>query len=73
MATIHDKALKHKDLSGIVKDKKVVTLPNQKKKKGEEPKDENSPMLGANVGKIMNLMAADVNRVSCQMCLFPHV
>ena len=57
MAAIYDKALKRKDLSGIVKDKKEVALPNQKKKKGEEQKDENDPKSGADVGKIVNLMA----------------
>jgi len=65
MAAIYDKALKRKDLSGIVKtDNKQVAPPNQEKKKGKDEKDENDPKSGADVGKIVNLMAGDANRVS---------
>lgn len=69
MAAIYDKALKRKDLSGIVKDKKQVALPDQQKKKGEKEKDENDPKSGADVGKIVNLMAGDANRVSGRIFL----
>ena len=69
MAAIYDKALKRKDLSGIVKEKEQVALPDQKKKKGGEQKDENDPKSGADVGKIVNLMAGDANRVSGRTCI----
>ena len=72
MAAIYDKALKRKDLSGIVKDKEQVVLPDQKKKKGEEQKDENDPKSGADVGKIVNLMAGDANKVSGR-CIPPLI
>ncbi|TCD65592.1 hypothetical protein EIP91_002477 [Steccherinum ochraceum] len=62
MASIYDKALKRKDFSGIVdkdaatkKDPKVISAAS----KGDEPK------AGADVGKIVNLMAGDATRV-CQ-------
>ncbi|KAI0752843.1 multidrug resistance-associated ABC transporter [Daedaleopsis nitida] len=61
MAAIYDKALKRKDFSGIVDkdgaDKKAKS-PGQEDPKGDEPK------AGADIGKIVNLMAGDANRVS---------
>ncbi|KAJ3486309.1 hypothetical protein NLI96_g4318 [Meripilus lineatus] len=58
MAAIYDKALKRKDFSGIVdKDAKPTTKPS-KDPKADDPK------AGADVGKIVNLMAGDANRIS---------
>ena len=79
MAAIYDKALKRKDFSGIVDKEKVaeakerkgakivaakgVSAKKDKKtdKKMEDAKDD--PRAGADVGKIVNLMSGDANRV----------
>ncbi|KAH8099895.1 multidrug resistance-associated ABC transporter [Cristinia sonorae] len=65
MAAIYDKSLKRKDFSGIIdkdaaqkKDPKVVSAAS----KGDDPK------AGADVGKIVNLMAGDANRISQTVC-----
>ncbi|EMD39008.1 hypothetical protein CERSUDRAFT_104287 [Gelatoporia subvermispora B] len=66
MTAIYDKALKRKDFSGIVdkdaaKDKKDAankSLPKKEDPKGDDPK------AGADIGKIVNLMAADANKVA---------
>ncbi len=73
MSAIYDKALKRKDFSGIVnKDGK-----ESKSKDGETKKDSKAekiardkaddPKAGADIGKIVNLMAGDSNRVSDSM------
>ncbi|KAG6840542.1 hypothetical protein C0991_005902 [Blastosporella zonata] len=67
MASIYDKALKRKDFSGIVdREKKAKeeesSSTKSKSKKDEEKSDE--AKAGADVGKIVNLMAGDANRVS---------
>ncbi|KAG6905629.1 hypothetical protein DXG01_001538, partial [Tephrocybe rancida] len=73
MASIYDKALKRKDFSGIVDrekkkaetetaDKHGKSKSKSKSKKDEEKSDE--AKAGADVGKIVNLMAGDANRVS---------
>jgi hypothetical protein len=49
MAAIYNKALKRKDFSGVVKKK--------------EANDKNDPKAGADVGKVVNLMASDANLV----------
>ncbi|CAA7263971.1 unnamed protein product [Cyclocybe aegerita] len=78
MAAIYDKALKRKDFSGIVnKDKKaeeskepsngVDTKESKRKskaKKKEKDAKADDPKAGADVGKIVNLMAGDANRIS---------
>ncbi|KIP06892.1 hypothetical protein PHLGIDRAFT_128004 [Phlebiopsis gigantea 11061_1 CR5-6] len=61
MTAIYDKALKRKDFSGIV-DKDAAKTKNVDPKK-EDPKGDN-PKAGADVGKIVNLMAADANRIA---------
>ncbi|EKM52518.1 uncharacterized protein PHACADRAFT_211766 [Phanerochaete carnosa HHB-10118-sp] len=61
MTAIYDKALKRKDFSGIV-DKDAAKNKNADPKK-EDPKGDN-PKAGADVGKIVNLMAADANRIA---------
>ncbi|EEB90419.1 hypothetical protein MPER_11378 [Moniliophthora perniciosa FA553] len=81
MAAIYDKALKRKDYSGIVdKDKQTekkddtTSSPNgsadksKKKGKGKDKDAEKTddPKAGADVGKIVNLMAGDANRI-CQV------
>ncbi|KAG6887018.1 hypothetical protein C0995_002341, partial [Termitomyces sp. Mi166 len=73
MAGIYDKALKRRDFSGVVGREKEGGVEGRKggktgkgkgkgKDKGKE--DENDPKAGADVGKIVNLMAGDANRVS---------
>ncbi|KAF8887923.1 multidrug resistance-associated ABC transporter [Gymnopilus junonius] len=80
MAAIYDKALKRKDFSGIVdKDKKAVVEVTEppaspaetkrkdkakKKKEKEQAAKADDPKAGADVGKIVNLMAGDANRIS---------
>ncbi|KAF9526193.1 multidrug resistance-associated ABC transporter [Crepidotus variabilis] len=78
MAAIYDKALKRKDYSGIInKDKKEepAAQPSegpvdakQAKKDKKDKKDKaakaDEPKAGADVGKIVNLMAGDANRIS---------
>ena len=60
MASIYDKALKRKDFSGIIDkdavDKKAKVPGAKEDPKGDEPK------AGADIGKIVNLMAGDANR-----------
>ncbi|KAI0752859.1 multidrug resistance-associated ABC transporter [Daedaleopsis nitida] len=61
MAAIYDKSLKRKDFSGIVDEYAADQKANasgKKDPKGEEPK------AGADIGKIVNLMSGDANRVS---------
>lgn len=57
MAAIYDKALKRKDFSGLV-DKDPKTADVKASSKGDDPK------AGADIGKIVNLMAGDANRMS---------
>lgn len=69
MAAIYDKALKRVDLSGVVqaKDEKEDEKGKGKVKGAagkEKGKDANDSKAGADAGKIVNLMAADSNRVS---------
>ena len=66
MASIYDKALKRKDFSGVTnKDEKEG--PSKALKKPEDEKDKaakaDDPKAGADVGKIVNLIAGDCNRV----------
>ncbi|KAI0065886.1 multidrug resistance-associated ABC transporter [Artomyces pyxidatus] len=63
MAAIYDKALKRKDFSGIVDKDKAPTGTQTK----EEAAKADDPKAGADVGKIVNLMAGDANR--CSMML----
>ncbi|KAF8890917.1 multidrug resistance-associated ABC transporter [Infundibulicybe gibba] len=80
MAAIYDKALKRKDYSGIIdKDKQQEAADKKaadssdapaktKKEKAKAEKDKaakaDDPKAGADVGKIVNLMAGDANRIS---------
>ncbi|GLB44359.1 putative ABC transporter transmembrane region [Lyophyllum shimeji] len=75
MAAIYDKALKRKDFSGIIdkgkqaeKEAEASTArkSNKQRKREEKEKAEKAddPKAGADVGKIVNLMAGDANRVS---------
>ncbi|RPD61590.1 multidrug resistance-associated ABC transporter [Lentinus tigrinus ALCF2SS1-7] len=62
MTAIYDKALKRKDFSGIV-DKDAA----EKKAKPPGAKEDakaDEPKAGADIGKIVNLMAGDANRIS---------
>ncbi|KAF9007209.1 multidrug resistance-associated ABC transporter [Cyathus striatus] len=56
MAAIYDKALKRRDYSGVV-DKGKVGKEEEAERGADEPK------AGADVGKIVNLMSGDANRV----------
>jgi hypothetical protein len=59
MASIYDKALKRKDISGVVDKSKDETKDGAgDAKKGDENK------AGADTGKIVNLMAGDANRIA---------
>lgn len=63
MTSIYDKALKRKDFSGIVnKDAANKDAKGADKKKDAAKADE--PKAGADVGKIVNLMASDSSRIS---------
>ncbi|EDR03156.1 multidrug resistance-associated ABC transporter [Laccaria bicolor S238N-H82] len=74
MAAIYDKALKRKDFSGVVsKEEKTTTEGNvkrkrktkaEKKQEKEKAAKADDPKAGADVGKIVNLMAGDANRIS---------
>ena len=69
MAAIYDKALKRKDFSGVVnKDnsKEVSSSDGKKDSKANAAAKakEDDPKPGADIGKIVNLMAGDANRVA---------
>ncbi|KAJ2994107.1 hypothetical protein NUW54_g7606 [Trametes sanguinea] len=61
MASIYDKALKRKDFSGIVSKDDAKKKPGSTKKSDVK---EDDPKAGADIGKIVNLMAGDANRIS---------
>jgi hypothetical protein len=63
MAAIYDKALKRKDFSGVVNKDSSKETSNADRKKGSKAK-EDDPKPGADIGKIVNLMAGDANRVA---------
>jgi hypothetical protein len=65
MAAIYDKALKRKDFSGIVN--KDISREHGKKdseSSAEAKAKADDPKAGADIGKIVNLMAGDANRVA---------
>jgi hypothetical protein len=68
MAAIYDKALKRRDFSGIVnKDNSKDSTSDRKKDSkadAEARAKADDPKAGADVGKIVNLMAGDANRVA---------
>lgn len=68
MAAIYDKALKRKDYSGIVdkNEEKTEAPTNGSAKTSTKKQDDKAdePKAGADVGKIVNLMAGDANKVS---------
>ena len=68
MAAIYEKALKRKDFSGIVnKDNSNESTSDGKKDpkaSAEAQAKADDPKAGADVGKIVNLMAGDANRVA---------
>lgn len=69
MAAIYDKALKRKDFSGIVDKDSSKSAPDADEKKDPKASVEaqakaDDPKPGADVGKIVNLMAGDANRVA---------
>ena len=69
MAAIYDKSLKRKDFSGIVnKDNSKGDLTSDRKKdsksSAEAKAKADDPKAGADIGKIVNLMAGDANRVA---------
>ncbi|KAG1773289.1 hypothetical protein EV702DRAFT_1131440 [Suillus placidus] len=65
MAAIYDKALKRQDYSGIVdKDKAKEAADKKAGIKPVENPTADDPKAGADVGKIVNLMAVDANRIA---------
>jgi ABC-type multidrug transport system fused ATPase/permease subunit len=67
MSAIYDKALKRRDYSGIVqKDKEGDNKKAQDKKNenGKKGKEADESAAGADVGKIVNLMAGDTQRIA---------
>ncbi|KAG2143718.1 hypothetical protein DEU56DRAFT_792331 [Suillus clintonianus] len=65
MAAIYDKALKRQDYSGIIDKDKAKEAAD--KKAGIKPVQNptaDDPKAGADVGKIVNLMAVDANRIA---------
>jgi hypothetical protein len=68
MASIYDKALKRKDFSGIVDKDNSKEAPDAigkgKKSSAEAKAKADDPKPGADIGKIVNLMAGDANRVA---------
>ncbi|KAK0184808.1 hypothetical protein F5146DRAFT_1073739 [Armillaria mellea] len=70
MAAIYDKALKRKDFSGIIDSDKGKTTEDattangtdKGKVKAKEDDKGDDPKAGADVGKIVNLMAGDANK-----------
>ncbi|KAF8989421.1 multidrug resistance-associated ABC transporter [Cyathus striatus] len=76
MAAIYDKALKRRDYSGVVdkekveeerKRKEAAMAPTDKKSKDKKEKEDkeksNDPKAGADIGKIVNLMAGDATMI----------
>lgn len=65
MAAIYDKALKRRDYSGIVDKDKIKEDADKKAgiASSENPTGDD-PTAGADVGKIVNLMAVDANRIA---------
>ncbi|KAJ7505211.1 hypothetical protein B0H11DRAFT_1977471 [Mycena galericulata] len=75
MAAIYDKALKRKDFSGIIDKERVQHVADKKKvaESGDSAAeatskqakvDENEPTAGADIGKIVNLMSGDAERIA---------
>jgi hypothetical protein len=69
MAAIYDKSLKRKDFSGIVNKDNSKEDSTSDGKKGSKSSAEakakaDDPKAGADIGKIVNLMAGDANRVA---------
>ncbi|TFK37596.1 multidrug resistance-associated ABC transporter [Crucibulum laeve] len=69
MAAIYDKALKRKDYSGIISKDKQNEAAEKKAAdaeaaEGNKAAKADDPEAGADVGKIVNLMAGDANRIS---------
>ncbi|TFK37278.1 multidrug resistance-associated ABC transporter [Crucibulum laeve] len=67
MAAIYDKALKRKDYSGIIakdKEEETITKETNNRQGGKGKAAADDPKAGADVGKIVNLMANDANRLS---------
>ena len=60
MSAIYDKAMKRKDLSGTVT-RREETGDNGLK---ENEKKDVQPQTGADIGKIVNLMAGDASRIA---------
>ncbi|KAI0772966.1 multidrug resistance-associated ABC transporter [Trametes elegans] len=61
MASIYEKALKRRDFSGIVAHEGAASTGASI---GNKPTGSNEAKAGADIGKIVNLMAGDANRIS---------
>ncbi|KAF8838558.1 P-loop containing nucleoside triphosphate hydrolase protein [Paxillus ammoniavirescens] len=65
MAAIYDKALKRRDYSGVVDRTKAKEATGEKNGfLASGTRNSDDPKAGADVGKIVNLMAVDANKVS---------
>lgn len=69
MAAIYDKALKRRDFSGVVNKDNSKEASDSNGKKDSRANavtqgKEDDPKPGADIGKIVNLMAGDANRVA---------
>ncbi|KAL7422691.1 hypothetical protein Q5752_001982 [Cryptotrichosporon argae] len=66
-AAIYDKALRRKDVSGVITAKEVEDVKGKDKKGGKDAKGDKAPAKkagSADSGKVMNLMSADANTIS---------
>lgn len=62
MGEVYEKALKRRDLSGVIapREEDAATALYKKSKKGEEAKK--APPAAVSTGKIVNLMSTDCNK-----------
>ncbi|KAF7365100.1 putative multidrug resistance-associated ABC transporter [Mycena venus] len=68
MAAIYDKALKRKDFSGVTKknatEPAVESTKTTAQQKAKPKEDENQATAGADIGKIVNLMSSDAEKIA---------
>ncbi|KAF9235883.1 hypothetical protein BU15DRAFT_77487 [Melanogaster broomeanus] len=65
MAAVYDKALKRRDYSGVIDQSKVKeTICEKNGLPASENHNSDDPKAGADVGKIVNLMAVDANKIA---------
>lgn len=64
MSSVYEKALKRRDLSGVVAEKDAALDPKSRKSKtsGDAKTKTPKPPAGVSAGKIVNLMSTDCNK-----------